>query len=383
MIKKTQASLVDRANYASLSECIYLNQASLGLLSETAVLTMHDFLDNTARHGNLHMSDADEVAFFSTLREQAARLLHCDEPRLAIISSAGEMLSQLPYLFAPPAGSEIVAIATDFPAVTRPWLLYAAENSLRVEFVEDSPDWDLTETLIERIGENTAVVAISQVQFSTGTVLDIPRLRGAAERVGARVIVDVTQSAGGMRLDTRSWDADVVVSSGYKWLGGHGGIALAVLSPQMLERKPIAPGWMGAPDPFDFDATSLHFAKGARRYTQSTMAYVSMTGLCVSIAEQLLLPRKTIEHHTNTLANMLVERAETSGWVPFRPLDDVAASKHIVALSHPQIKSHLAAGNLRDQGIICGSRNGRIRVSIAPYNDESDIDALVNVLANL
>jgi hypothetical protein len=40
---------------------------------------------------------------------------------------------------------------------------------------------------------------------------------------------------------------------------------------------------MGAPNPFDFDARSVSFASDARRFTQSTMAYISIAGLTTSI----------------------------------------------------------------------------------------------------
>jgi hypothetical protein len=53
-----------------------------------------------------------------------------------------------------------------------------------------------------------------------------------------------------------------------KWLGGHGGIALAVLDPELLTMPPPSPGWMGAPDPFAMDAQQLLLAPDARRYTQ-------------------------------------------------------------------------------------------------------------------
>ena len=114
------SSLSDRSQYSSLSDCTYLNQASLGLICQPAVTAMHTYLDDIGRHGNLNMSDADEVAFFSPLREQAAAIMRCPPERLAIMSSAGEMLSQLPYLFRPSAGSNIIAVSTDFPAITRP-----------------------------------------------------------------------------------------------------------------------------------------------------------------------------------------------------------------------------------------------------------------------
>jgi selenocysteine lyase/cysteine desulfurase len=36
---------------------------------------------------------------------------------------------------------------------------------------------------------------------------------------------------------------------------------------------------------------------------------------------------------------------------------------------------------LRSQNIVCGTRGGRIRTSLAPYNDASDVDTLVESLA--
>ena len=52
-----------RQDYPCLKTHSYLNQASLGLTGEVAVSAMHNFLDETARHGNLRMSDVDEANF--------------------------------------------------------------------------------------------------------------------------------------------------------------------------------------------------------------------------------------------------------------------------------------------------------------------------------
>ncbi len=379
-ISSAMPALSSRADYDSLTDCIYLNQASLGLVGRPAVAAMHRFLDEVARHGNMKMSDSDEVAFFETLRDVGAALLGCDPACLAILASASEMLSQLPFLFPPPPGGEILLVDSDFPALTRPWLAHAAQHDAALRFVEDRPGRDLTETLTAAIGPKTAVVAVSLVQFSTGTLLDIPRLRRASGQVGARLVVDVTQAAGALPLDAAGWGADVVVSSGYKWLGGHGGVALAALLPELLEAPPPAPGWMGAPDPFDFDATRLRLAAGARRYTQSTMSYISMTGLTVAIRGLLALGPVNIAAHAAALSRRLIEGLEGSGWTPYRGLEDPARAPHIVTLSHPTLDTAQVAARLRQAGIVCGGRNNRIRVSLAHYNDESDVGAVTDML---
>ncbi len=373
-------ALIPRARYASLASCVYLNQASLGLLSASTVEAMHRFVDDVARHGNWKLSDADEVRCFDSLRSSAARLFHADADRIAITSSASELLGQIPQLIPSIAGRKILAVRTDFPAVTRPWLRVAASGDCQVQFVEDDPTSDLTAVLIDALDRQTAVVAVSSVQYATGSQIDVPRLRRAANQAGARLVVDATQAAGALAIDTAAWDADVVVSSGYKWLGGHGGVALAVVAPPLLEVTPPLPGWMGAPDPFDFDATQILLADDARRYTQSTMSYVSIAALTASLDQLLELGEAAIEEHARRLSGMLIERMSKRGWGAFRDLSDPAASPHIVSLAHPRQKLESTLEKLRAANIVCSSRGGRVRVSLAPYNDESDIDALVAAL---
>jgi selenocysteine lyase/cysteine desulfurase len=166
---------------------------------------MHTFIDDVARHGNLYMSDSDEVGYCETLRERAARLFHCDSTQVAIVAGASEILGQLPSLLQPRLNSTILAVSSDFPAITRPWLRLAALKDHRVRFVDDQPTCNLTDTLIEAIDENTA--------GGCGE-------RQSTAQVGACLIVDATQAAGAMRVDPAAWDADAVVASGYKWLGG-------------------------------------------------------------------------------------------------------------------------------------------------------------------
>jgi len=337
---------------------------------------MHTFIDTVARHGNLYMSDRDEVAYSATLRDRASRLLHCNSEQVAIVASASEILGQLPMLLQPRPKSTILAVSSDFPAVTRPWLRLSALKDHTVRFVDDQPTCDLTDTLIEAIDESTSVVAVSSVQYATGTVVDIPRLRESTVKVGAHLIVDATQAAGAMRVDAAAWDADAVVVSGYKWLGGHGGVALAIMSPLLLEQMPPLPGWMGASAPFCFDATSVSLASDARRYTQSTMSYASMAGLVVAVEQLLALGDARIEAHARSLAATLVNDVSQYGWQPFRSVGDPAGSAHIISLGRPRESAQAIVERLRSHNIVCGTRGGRIRISLAPYNDASDVNAL-------
>lgn len=374
------SSLFDRSDYPTLSESIYLNQASLGLIGRPSVDAMHQLLDGIGRHGNLYMSDEDEVAFLDALRQRAARLFQTETRRIAILSSASELLGQLPFMLPPPSGAKVLAVATDFPAITRPWLRLAERGECRLEFVDDNPDTDLTTDLIARIDEHISLVAVGSVQYATGSVIDVPRLRAATAEAGVRLVIDATQGAGATETNTGAWRADIVVSSGYKWLGGHGGVAIGALAPALLDKTPPLPGWMGAPDPFEFDATRMLLANGARRYTQSTMSYVSVVGLTTAMDQLLTIGMEKLEHHAARLAHLLVGAVEPHGWRPFRHPDDHAASPHIISLGRQGDELAGMLDRLRAIGIMCSTRGGRLRVSLAPYNDEDDIAALVDAL---
>ena len=149
---------------------------------------MNGFLNEIARFGNIKMSDQEEVQFFDPLRKNAAQLFNTSAEQVAILSSASEMLAQLPYIFKPKKNSKILVVSSDFPAITRPWISYSKHNDCSTEFVKEIPEESLTDTIISRIDHQTSVVAVSLVQFSTGTKIDVYKLRQATKKIGSKLI---------------------------------------------------------------------------------------------------------------------------------------------------------------------------------------------------
>jgi selenocysteine lyase/cysteine desulfurase len=378
--RTVQEPLLPRSDYPALADVTYLNQASLGMMGSPAVTALVNFVEGVGRHGNVFMSDADEVAYFERLRRVGAQILGTNPRQVALVGGASELFGQLPYLLPVDPDQNILLVSSDFPAVTRPWLRLQKSAGCRVTFIDDDPDADLTEALCAAIDSRSAVVAVSYVQYMTGRKVDPDRLRSATEAVGAKLVLDVTQAAGAIPIHADKWRADVVVSSGYKWLGGHGGVALAALAPDLLEAVPALPGWMGATDPFSFDATRLDLAPDARRYTQSTMSYASMAALTVGIQQLLDVGIDAIDDHANALTLQLSEELARSGWKPYSPPGSPCACGHIVSLAADGRDVTAMVQRLRDARIVCGVRGGRIRVSFAAYNNSADVDRLVRAL---
>jgi len=375
--------LVPRDRYAALERCTYLNQASLGLIPAPSIDAMETFLKETAQFGNLYLSDDQEAAILDGVRSAGARVLGTSSDAVAVVAGASEGLGQVTSLLEPAQGT-VLLVRSDFPSVTYPWLAAARRRGIRLRFIDDRADRDLTQDLVDAVEPATEVVAFSVVQFATGTRVDAGRVAERAHEVGARVVVDATQLAGAGVVDSTQWGADALVTSGYKWLSAHGGVALLALTPDLVTRLPGFIGWMGALRPFDLDPLTLRLAGDARRFELSTMSYVSAIGLESSIAMLSSLGFDRIDAHARRLATYLVDRVAELGWRPFRPLSDPSAASHIVSLRHAEQDPGVSAERLASESrIVCGRRAGGLRISLHVYNDGEDVDRLLEALGRL
>jgi len=294
-------SLIDPREYAALSECIYLNQASLGLIPRTSLEASVRFLNDVAQHGNLRLSDQAEAEVLDTLRAAAAGLLGAPLASVAVVAGASEGLSQLAAMLSGPDG-EVILVPSDFPSVTYPWLTARERSGMRIRWVPDRAPDDLTLSLVEAIDERTTVVCVSAVQYATGSRIDVADLVAGARRAGARVVVDVTQMAGAVPVTMADWGADALVCSGYKWLSAPGGVALLAVAEDLAAAIPPMVGWKGSPAPFDFRPQELSLAPDARRFELSTMSYSAAAGLLASIELLTGIGLTAIREHAGRLA---------------------------------------------------------------------------------
>jgi cysteine desulfurase / selenocysteine lyase len=379
----TMDSLIDPREYAALSECTYLNQASLGLIPRASLEASVRFLNDVAQHGNLRLSDQAEAEVLDTLRTAAAGLLGAPLASVAVVGGASEGLSQLAAMLSGPDG-EVILVPSDFPSVTYPWLVARERSGMRIRWVPDRATDDLTLSLAGAIDERTTVVCASAVQYATGSLIDVADLVAEARKAGARIVLDVTQMAGAVPVTMADWGADALVCSGYKWLSAPAGVALLSVAEDLAAAIPPMVGWKSSPAPFDFRPQELSLAPGARRFELSTMSYSAAAGLLASIRLLTGIGLIPIREHAGRLAAELVEQTAPLGWTPYRALTDRSASGHIVSLRHPAaVAGEVQDALAREHRIHTSSRGGGIRVSLHAYNCSDDVLALSDALASI
>ena len=105
------------------------------------------------------------------------------------------------------------------------------------------------------IGEDVAVVMLTEVDYRTGRLHDMGRIIAKAHAAGALVIWDLAHSAGALPVDVAGNDTDFAVGCTYKYLnGGPGAPAFIYVAPRLADAaEPVLSGWLGHDAPFAFE----------------------------------------------------------------------------------------------------------------------------------
>ena len=112
------------------------------------------------------------------------------------------------------------------------------------------------------LGDDIAVMMLTQVDYRSGRMHDMKRLTELAHSAGAIAVWDLAHSAGAVPVDLAAANADFAVGCSYKYLNsGPGGPAFIYVAPRHADViNPALSGWLGHASPFAFD---INYKPGA------------------------------------------------------------------------------------------------------------------------
>lgn len=297
------------------------------------------------------------------VRAQFARFVGLPADGVALVSSVAEAAATV--AAAVPAG-RVVVLDDEFRSNLYPWL-GSGRRDLEVVRVPVRPGVSRDRSLAEAVTDGVSLVAVSEVLSSDGARVDLLRIRAAAERVGAQLFVDVSQSLGALATDLASLDADYVACHGYKWLLCPRGAAWLAVRPDRLPALgPLAPSWKSTAPPHGYFGGGLELPPTAAKLDCSP-AWFSWIGASAALALMSQVDRVRCERHCLTLAAQMRDGLTTLGC----PVLDGGAPSQIVAARSSRPEA--LAESLRQAGVVATVTGDRVRFGFHYFNDQHDV----------
>jgi kynureninase len=276
--------------------------------------------------------------------------------------------------------NKIVYEALNFPSVMYVYEAHARAAGARlVEVPSDDGLTIDTERLLDAIDEETLLVPISHVLFKSAYIQDVQAVVHKAHSVGAKVVLDVYQSAGTVPLAVKALDVDFVVGGSVKWLCGGPGAGFLYVHPALHHKlEPKVTGWMAHQDPFAFEPGPITYAPDIHRFLHGSPSipalYAAESGYEIILAAGV----EKIRTKSIRQTSRLVELADQYGWQVKSPRD-TAKRGGMVAID----VSHAAAvvRELARRDILVDFRPG-VGIRIAPhfYTSDDEIDATMQAI---
>ncbi|MDP9170106.1 MAG: aminotransferase class V-fold PLP-dependent enzyme, partial [Acidobacteriota bacterium] len=296
------------------------------------------------------------------------QLIHCQGDDIAFTSSAGAALSLFLGGIDWHSGDRILTLKDEFPNqyYYANWL-----GSRGVELVEVEA--------IDHIPERTRAVLASTVNYTSGYRPDMARIADLAHAAGALLYVDGTQSVGALEFDVSAVRPDMLAVDPYKWLLAPNGATFFYISAEL--RRTLPPnvfGWRsdkGWREVDDLNHGMPQLPEAAERYEGGMLNFPSLYALEESISLILEIGPATVERRVLELATQTSDLLQRNGAVVRHE------GSNIVAAHWPGRDVSGLAKFLEERKIIVAARHGNLRVSPHFYNDESDLSALADALA--
>lgn len=235
------------------------------------------------------------------------------------------------------------------------------------------------------LGEDVAVLMLTEVDYRTGRRHDMAALTKAAHSAGALTVWDLAHSAGAVDVDVIGVNADFAVGCTYKYLnGGPGAPAFIWTHPRHADAaQPILQGWMGHEAPFAFQPDYVP-APGIERMRVGTPPVIALTALdaALDVWDGVSLPdlrRRSIELTEAFIDGVLTHCPDLVLNTPRDP----AQRGSQVSFRHPQGYAVMQA--LIAEGVIGDFRAPDVlRFGFAPlYNGVDDVARAVDTLSRI
>jgi cysteine desulfurase/selenocysteine lyase len=291
------------------------------------------------------------------------------------------------------AGDEIVISELEHHGNIVPWQMLAQRRGLALKVLPVTAEGGIDLAALDRVvTKRCRLIALAHASNVTGAVLDPTSAVAAARAVGARVLLDGAQRTPHGPFDLLALGCDFYAFSGHKMFAPHG-IGVLWGRPDLLTGLPPFLGGGGMIERVTLEKTT--YARPPRRFEAGTPPIGAAVGLGAAVDWIAGLDwLAATEHEKRLTGRMLTGLSTIAGARAIGPAS-LQGRLGVVSVVLDGAHPHDVSQILDSHGVACRGGHhcaqplharfgidGSTRASLAPYNDDADVDAFLSGLAD-
>jgi len=373
---------------------VYLDSAATTQKPKIVIETIQQYYSghNANVHRGSHTLTAAATAQFEQARTTVQQFINAKQNKEIIWTrGATEALNLIAQTYARQnlqPGDEILVSELEHHANIVPWQIVAEQTGAKVVKIPMTADCTLDMAAFhQRLGSQTKIVAVAHITNVTGTRNPVEEIIAAAHRFEAVTVIDGAQAVAHEKVDVQALNADFYVFSGHK-IFAPAGIGVLYGKQALLEAMPPWHGGGKMVEKVSFEGTTFSALPG--KFEAGTPNVAGSLALATAIDWLTAVDHQAAEAHIHKLRQLAldgikdIEDLRIVGLQPnaslFSFVVDGVHHQDIATLLDQQGIALRAGHHCAHPMLDALGLSGTLRVSLALYNTEQDVERFIAAL---
>jgi selenocysteine lyase/cysteine desulfurase len=364
------------------AEIAYFNTASLAPQLRAVRVAGDAALERRGRPWTI--SASDWFADVERLRSLFAAIVGADADGVALVPATSYGLAVAARNLPLRQGQRVLVLAEEYPSGIYTWRAAARRFDAEILTVVREPGQSWTESVLTALDERVAIVSVPKVHWTDGALLDLVAIARRTREVGARLVIDGSQSVGAIPFDVRELRPDFLVTVGYKWLLGPVSVGYLYVADEHRDGEPLENNWINRAGSEDFAGLVDYrdeYQAGARRFDSGQRTKFELVPMAIAALEQILeweIPR--------IAASLAIRTADIARQASALGLEVTASDEHrgphMLGIRLPTNTAGEAAATLAEAGCFAAMRGSSLRISPHLHTTDQDVERLLDALGH-
>ena len=379
---------------------VYLDSASSSQKPRQVLDAMQRYYETN--HANIHRGTyamaEESTALYESARTKLAAFIGAPSPSEVVftknVTEAMNLVAQSWGRANLKAGDAVVLTEIEHHANLVPWLMLKEQIGIELRFIRLADDHTFDLSDLSRLVDGARLVGVTAMSNVLGYLPPVRQIADAAHAAGALVLVDGAQLVPHSATDVTALGADFFGLTGHKMLGPTGIGALWARA-ELLEAMPpfLGGGEMIRDVRLDgFTTNDIPW-----KFEAGTMPIAEAVGLGAAVDYLTALGMDAVrEHEVSLTAYALRALKERHGdGITLHGPSEPAMRGGVISFDYKGVHPHDVAQVLDQHGVCVRAGHhcakplmrrlgaaATTRASLYVYNDEADVDVLVDSLAD-